>query len=108
PRVLVGEVVGFRKILVEMIKLPAIDLEGRAGRMKGDGLPALVPQAAMTEHLEVLRTLARRSGGVAQAGGETLALERHLRHAVDRLRRRQADGVDQCRCQIAGVAELVA
>src|SRR6185436_10634903 len=31
PRVLVGEVVGFRKILVEMIKLPAIALEGRAG-----------------------------------------------------------------------------
>src|SRR4051812_24074583 len=37
------KVVGFGKILVEMIELPSVVLIGCAGRMEGDRLPARVP-----------------------------------------------------------------
>ena len=50
-----GEIVDFGKIPFEMKQLPFVVLERRARRMIGDRLPAAVPEAAMAEHLEILR-----------------------------------------------------
>jgi hypothetical protein len=49
------EIVDFRKILIELEQLPFVVLERRARRMIGDRLPAALPEAAMAEHLEILR-----------------------------------------------------
>ena len=65
-------------------------------------------QAAMAEHLEILRRRFRRRLRILETGGEARAFERHLRDAVDGRRRLDADDVEQGRHEIAGVAELVA
>src|SRR5262249_55078036 len=54
-RLLAGEVVGFRKIVIEVEQLPLVVLERRARGMERHRLPAAVPDAAMAKHLEILR-----------------------------------------------------
>ena len=61
----------------------------------------------MAEHLEILRLGLRPGLLVLEALGEAGAFEWHLLHAVDHLRRLDADHVEQRRHEIAGVAELV-
>ena len=74
----------------------------------GDRLPAAMPEAAMPEHLEILRRRFRRRRGVRDRAGETFAFDRHLRDACDFRRRADADQFEQGRRQIAGVNELMA
>ena len=78
-RLLFGEIIGLGEIAVEMEQLPFVVLERRAGRMEGDRLPAAVPEAAMAEHLEILRRDFRRRRRVRDRARKALALERHLR-----------------------------
>ena len=82
-RMLLGEVVGFGKILVEVIELPLVVIvPGRTRHMPHHGLPAVLPDAAMPEHLEVLDASRRCCVGGGQRRGERGAVQRHLRHAV--------------------------
>src|SRR6266478_8601197 len=54
-RLLACEIVSLREILREMKQFPFVVLERRARRMIGNRLPTAVPEAAMAEHLEILR-----------------------------------------------------
>src|SRR6267142_4248713 len=54
-RLLRREIVDLGKIAVEMEQLPLVVLERRPWGMKGHRLPAVLPDAAMSEHLKVLR-----------------------------------------------------
>ncbi len=102
------EIVSLREILREMKQFPFVVLERRARRMIGDRLPAAMPEAAMAEHLEILRRGLRERRRIDDRAGETLAFERHLRTARDRGGRIDADEVEQCRHEVAGMNELMA
>jgi hypothetical protein len=54
-RLLRSKIVHLGEIAIEMEELPFVVLERRAGRVIGDRFPALMPEAAMAEHLEILR-----------------------------------------------------
>ena len=54
-RLLRGEVIDLGEIAVEVKQLPCVVLERRARRVIGDRLPAVMPEPAMPEHLEILR-----------------------------------------------------
>ncbi len=103
-----GEIMRLGEILGEMKQLPFVAVERRARGMKGDRLPAVVPEAAMPEHLEILRHRLRWRRRIRDRRREADALQRHLRHACDRGRRRDADQVEQGRHQVAGMDELMA
>src|SRR5581483_12044212 len=66
-----------------------------------------MPEAAMAEHLEILRRGLRRRRCVGDRGGEALAFERYLRRAGDRARRLDTDHFKQGRHEIAGMHELM-
>jgi hypothetical protein len=54
-RLLRREIVYLREIAIEVEQFPFVVLERGARRMIGDRLEARVPEAAMAEHLEILR-----------------------------------------------------
>ena len=103
-----GEIIDFREISIEMKQLPLVFLKCRAGRMKCDGLPAVVPKPAMTEHLEILRLGARGRVRIGERFHETLAFQRHLFISADRQWRLNTDHIQKCRHKIRGVDELMA
>ncbi len=108
--VLLGEVVTLREVGVDVIEFPVVVIERGVRLMVGHGLPAVGPDAAVTEHLEILHLLARRRRrglrrkGVEQAG----AVHRHLRMTVDDVRTRRADRLEDGRRNVGDVVELVA
>src|SRR5437762_1903800 len=59
-RLLVRKIVAFREILVDVVKLPLVGFERHIRLVIGYGLPAIGPDAAMAEHLEILRLFRRR------------------------------------------------
>ena len=83
-----GEVVRLRPV-VRAVELPDVVVERRhLGRhpgnaVPGDSGPALVVDAAVAEHLEVLRRVAIVRVGVVERVRHRDALERPLLHAVD-------------------------
>src|SRR5471030_371651 len=89
-----------------MEQLPFVLVEGGTGRMEGHRLPAALPQAAMAEHLEILRRGFRRRSRIAETPGEAHALDRHLRDAGDGRWRLDAHDIEECRHEVAGMAEL--
>ena len=102
------EVIDFGKIAVEVKQLPFVVLERRARRMIGDRLPAVVPEPAMPEHLEILRLrilTAPMASAIERAKLSPsigiCAVPRDLRGRAD------PDQFEQGRRQIAGVDELV-
>ncbi len=99
-------VLGLGEVLVQMVEFPDVALEGLAWRMVGDRLPAALPQAAVAEHLEVLRRTARRVG-VAEAGGEGDAFHGLLLDAGEDLGSLEAQQFEDRGRHVAGVAELV-
>src|SRR6202012_5901986 len=86
---------------------PLVLSEVAARRMEGNRLPAALHQAAMAEHLEILRRRFRWRPRVLEAHRETRALDGHLRHAIDRSGRRHTHEIEQGRREIAGMAELM-
>ena len=94
------------------VQLPDVVVEGRhLGRLPrdavpGDRGPALVVDAAVDEHLEVLRLAVLGSGGVVEGRDHAPSVQRHLLHAVDERRRRQAGRVEHRRRHVDHVAEL--
>ena len=78
-----GEIGGLGKIAVQMKQFPAVGIERAAGRVVRHRFPTCVPQAAMPEHLEILRFVSRRGCGIPDAGCETFAFHWNLRDARD-------------------------
>src|SRR2546423_8418209 len=76
--------------------------------MVGDGLPALMPEAAMPKLLEILWAGLRRGRWIVEARPKAHTLERHLCHTIDLSRRLDADDVEQRRQDVADVAKLMA
>ena len=76
--------------------------------MKRNRLPAARPDAAMAKHLEILDRLAGRL--VARLGrkavGQAGAMDRLLRHAVDRVGRRHTDDLEQGRRDVGDMMKL--
>ncbi len=108
PRVGRRQVLVLREILGEPVELPAVLVERRAGRVMGHRLPAVRNDAAVAEHLEVLRAAFDRGGRVAERRREADAVQRHLRDAVHLVRRRHADRIEDGRGDVDRVAELAA
>ena len=63
---MVGEVVAFRIVLVQVIQRPAIVFLRCTFSMSGDSLPALVPDRAVPEQFEILDFLLRRRVGFVE------------------------------------------
>ena len=76
--------------------------------MTGDRGPALVVDAAVAEHLEVLRLAPLVRVGVVERVGHRRAVQRHLLDPVDERRLRQAGRVEHGRRHVDHVVELVA
>ncbi len=112
---LLGEVVRLRPVGVGVVELPDVVVEGRhdgvdAGLPRravlGHRGPALVVDAAVAEHLEVLRLVALGGVGVVEAVGHADALDRLLLHPVDHHRRRQPGHLEHRRGDVDDVVEL--
>src|SRR5436190_754198 len=76
--------------------------------MISDRLPPLVPQSAMAELLEILRTGLRRRVRIVKAALEARPLHRNLPAAVDFEGRLDTDNVEQSWQNVGYVRELVA
>jgi hypothetical protein len=63
---------GSRRSRVQVVELPPVGVEGVPGRVEGHRLPAVLPQAAVAEHLEVLR-LGARGGPDRRSSGAKLS-----------------------------------
>jgi hypothetical protein len=72
----------------------------------GDRSPALVVDAAVAEHLEVLRLARLGSGWVVEAVGHAHAVQRHLLDAVDERRLGQTGCVEDGCGDVDDVVEL--
>ncbi len=73
-----------------------------------DRLPSAMPDAAMTEHLEVLGRSRSHSRRIGQSRGEAGAMNRHLRNARDDLRCLDVKQIENRGREIDRVAELAA
>ena len=117
----VGQLLGlFRREVVRLrpvvrpVQLPDVAVDRRhlghhpGRRMAGDRRPALVVDAAVDEHLEVLRRVPVGGRGVVERVRHRHALERRLLDPVDEGRRGQAGGLEDRRRNIDDVVELVA
>src|SRR5215467_8620398 len=75
--------------------------------MPGHGGPALVVDAAIADHLEVLRLSAFRCLRIVEAVVHTYALHRYLRDAVDHVRLGQLRRVENRRCYVDDMVKLM-
>ena len=114
--VLLGEVVGLAPVGGGVVQLPAVVVEGRClladqdpGRLvPGHRGPALVVDAAVAEHLEVLGLVPVGRVRVVEAVGHADAVQRHLLHAVDADRLGQPRHLQDRGGQVDHVMELLA
>ena len=122
-----GHVLGFRVVGGEVVELPVVGLDlaqdrpidraavvatllGRLGEGRtgpgADGAPSVVVDRSVTEHLVVLGVVTSRRLAVVEGVGKAHALDRCLRHPPDRGRGPDAEGVQDGRHQVNGVAVL--
>src|SRR5439155_21596338 len=69
---LAGEVMTFREVFLEVVKRPLVLVEGGPFEVVCDGFPAVLPQPAVPELLEVLRTATGLGTGLVPSGDEAL------------------------------------
>ena len=109
---LLRQVVGLRPVVgavqlphvvVERGKLPGHDPRGAVFRA---GSPALVIDAAVADHLEVLRLAELGRARVVEGRDQALALQRHLLHAVHERRLGDPGRVEHRRRHVDHMAEL--
>ena len=96
-------------LVVEDCRQPTLRLGGRVPRSnprRRAGDPAVVVDALVAEHLEVLRRMLRRSVGVIERVHQARALDGLLSRAVNVRRRGNADRFEQCRRDVDHRAEL--
>ena len=111
-RHLLGEVLRLAPVLVGVVELPDVIVERRGlflrpgVRVPGHRGPALVIDAAVAEHLEVLRLVPLRRLGVVERIEHADAFDRRLRHAVHRERLGYSCRFENRRRDVDDVAEL--
>ena len=113
-RVLLRQVLRLRPVGVRVVQLPHVVVEralvGADPRhaVPRHRRPSLVVDAAVAEHLEVLRLVPLRRLGVVERVEHADAFDRRLLHAVDDGRMRQAGGLEDGRRDVDHVMELAA
>ena len=115
-RILLGEILGLRPVGVAVVEFPDVVVEGRHGlpahlprrAVLGHRAPALVVNAAVAEHLEVLGLVPLRRFGVVEAVQQAGALVGALQDPVDDRRRRYARGLQHGGRQVDDMGELIA
>ena len=116
-RVLVGKVDGFAEVLGDVIELPLVaadyidlgSVERVFPRQRSAGScrpPSIVIDAAIAEHLEILRPASGRRFGIVEGVGHPYALDGFLRHAVDDRRLLQAGYIQKGRHDVDRVMPL--
>ena len=106
-RLLLRQVVHFVEVLVQVVEFPPVGIEVGSGLVPGHRLPALVPEASVAEHLEVLGALSGGLGARIEGIGETRALDGLLGDAVDRGRCLDAGDLEHGGRDVADMVELV-
>src|SRR5206468_11567698 len=120
----IGDVVGLREILVEVVQLAlvviGVPLAGcEAAECFGidfpwdsiespAGEPAVLIHRAVSQNLEILLRMSRWRFGVIEREKKTHAVHRHLWHAIDLLWFGQAGRFKNSRCDICTMSELTA
>ena len=113
-RVLLRQILRLGPIGVGVVQLPEVFVEpALVGAEPGYAVPrhrrpSLVIDAAIAEHLEVLRLVPFRRPGVVERIEHADAFERRLLHAVDHGRMRQAGGLEDGRRDVDDMMELAA
>ena len=115
-RILLRQVLGLRPVGVAVVELPDVVVEGRQHRaahlprraVLGHRAPALVVNASVAEHLEVLGLVPLGRLGVVEAVQHAGALVRALHHAVDDRRLRNARRLQHRWRDVDDMGELVA
>ena len=105
-----GEVVEFGPVLRRVVQLPGVVAEvtpAAERAVRGDCLPAVVPDAARSEHRVELRVLGGGNGGGVEAVAHAHALDRVLGAALHRVGEFDAQAVQERRHQVDGVVVLV-
>ena len=96
---LVGQVVAFGEIGLDVIQLPLLRVEHLFGhevplRLLHDGFPAISPDGARADHLVVLHPLGRGYRWIIEGMRKAGAFERALRDATEHARRFNAQRVE--------------
>ena len=102
---LAGEVMTFREVFLDVVQRPLVLVEGGPFEVVCDGFPAILPQPAVPELLEVLRTATGLGTGLVPSGDEALAVQRDLLHALELRRQSDAGYVEHRRRDVDGMAE---
>src|SRR4051795_6161069 len=106
-----GEVVHLGAVDVDVVELPGVLVEvppAAERRVGGDGLPAVVPDAARAEHREELRLAGAGQGPGIEAVAHADTVEVALGVARERLGRLDAERVEDRRDEVDGVVVLLA
>ena len=106
-----GQVVQLGAVDVDVVELPLVVVEVAPAadrRVGGDGLPAVVPDAARPEHRVELGLPLARGRRVVEAVAHAHAVEVALGVALDRGGRLDAQGVEHGRHQVDRVVVLLA
>src|SRR6266496_5038026 len=113
--ILVGEVVGFGEVLVEVIQFPHVLLEGEgagshprhAVAVDRDRFPAILVHRPVTELLVILLGAGGGRVGLVKGIGEADAIQRHLLYAVDLLHELGASNIERRGHEVDDVAVLI-
>src|SRR5262245_34492193 len=111
-----SDVIGLAEVLARVIQLPHViferyrlDLPGQPrGAVLGDRRPTVVVDAAIAEHLEVLKGPAARRLGGAERIRHADAFDRALRHAIDHDGLGKTYHLQQCGNDVDDVMPLTA
>ena len=103
-----AQVVQFIEVLVQVVELPLVGIESGARAVPGDRLPAVVPDSAVAQHLEVLARLLRWFVRGSEAVGQAGAFDWLLGHAVDLGGRPHPGQFEHRRRDVGDVVELPA
>ena len=101
------QIAALREILIEVIQLPFVVLEIGPCAMPRHRLPAVLPDPAVADHLEILRPLPGRSLRLVQRIGEARPAHRQLAAPAVALRRFRAQRLQHRRQHIRHVVKLM-
>ena len=105
-RFFLGEIVGFGEVLIDVVQLPLVVGPFGSVPMPAHRLPAVDPDAAVSEHLEVLRLTRGVGLRVVERVAEALAGDWNLLFAAHAGRRFDAEGLQDGRQHVGHMMEL--
>src|SRR6267378_169786 len=110
--ILRGQIVGLAEVLGYMVKFPSILGERRkrhhqpGNGMSRAGNPAIVINAAVSKHLEILSRMRLLGLGIVKGINHRCPIKRSLLCAVNALGKQQTDCLQYSRCNIRDMSEL--